>query len=132
MKRLLPFLLVVLFACSSEEKKNPAVLKMDEFLSGQQQHFRFNGNVLVAENGKIIFRKSYGYAHFDTKRLLNDTTVFELASVSKQFTATAILLLYDEGKLKLTDSLRHFFPQLPYSNITIQHMLTNCFQQRFD
>lgn len=125
MKRLLPFVLVVLFACTSEEKRNPSVLLMDEFLSGQQKYFRFNGNVLVAENGKIIFQKSYGYAHFDTKRLLNDTTVFELASVSKQFTATAILLLHDMGKLKLTDSLRQFFPQLPYSNITLQHMLTH-------
>lgn len=124
MKKLLPFLFVVLFACNSEQK-NPAVVQMDEFLTGQQKHFRFNGNVLVAENGKIIFQKSYGDADFDTKRLLNDTSVFELASVSKQFTATAILLLYDAGKLKLTDSLRQFFPQLPYSNITLQHMLTH-------
>ena len=125
MKKLLPFLLAILFACNSEEKKNPSVVLMDEFLSGQQQHFRFNGNVLVAENGNIIFQKSYGYSNFDTQRLLNDTSVFELASVSKQFTASAILLLYDMGKLKLTDSLRQFFPQLPYSNITLQHMLTH-------
>jgi len=48
-----------------------------------------------------------------------------LASVSKQFTATGILLLKDKGKLKLTDSLRQYFPELPYSNITIWHMLTH-------
>ena len=99
--------------------------KLDEFLSGQAAHYNFNGNVLVAENGKIVFKKSYGFADFDTKRLLNDSSVFELASVSKQFTATGILLLKDKGKLKLTDSLRQYFPELPYSNITIWHMLTH-------
>ncbi len=80
---------------------------------------------MVAENGKIIFQKSYGYANFDTKQLLNDSSVFELASVSKQFTATAILLLKDKGKLKLTDSLRQYFPELPYSGISIYQMLTH-------
>jgi CubicO group peptidase (beta-lactamase class C family) len=125
MKKLLPLLLIVLFACNSKKKKDPSVMLMDEFLTGQQKYFRFNGNVLVAENGEVTFKKSYGYSNFDSNRLLNDSSVFELASVSKQFTATAILLLYDKGKLKLTDSLRHFFPQLPYSNITLTQMLTH-------
>lgn len=98
---------------------------MDEFLTGQQKFYHFNGNVLVAENGKIIFQKSYGYADFDSQRMLNDSSVFELASVSKQFTATAILILKDQGKLNLTDSLRRYFPELPYSNITLWHMLTH-------
>jgi CubicO group peptidase (beta-lactamase class C family) len=81
--------------------------------------------VLVAEKGKIVFQKSYGYANFEDKRLLNDSSVFELASVSKQFTATGILLLKDRGQLDLTDSLRKYFPELPYSGITIRHMLTH-------
>jgi len=99
--------------------------QLDEYLSAQSTHYRFNGNVLVAENGKIIFQKSYGFANFDTKRLLNDSSVFELGSVSKQFTATAILLLKDKGKLNLTDSLTHYFPELPYRGISIYQMLTH-------
>jgi CubicO group peptidase (beta-lactamase class C family) len=99
--------------------------QLDEYLSAQSTHYRFNGNVLVAENGKIVFQKSYGYANFDTKRMLNDSCVFELASVSKQFTATAILLLKDKGKLSLTDSLRQYFPELPYNGISIYQMLTH-------
>ena len=98
---------------------------MDDYLSAQAKHFRFNGNVLVAENGKVVFQKSYGYADFDSKRLLNDSSVFELASISKQFTATAILLLKDKNKLKLTDSLTQYFPELPYKGITLYHMLTH-------
>jgi CubicO group peptidase (beta-lactamase class C family) len=114
-----------LFSCKSKKQNNDTAVKLDAFLSGQANHYNFNGNVLVAENGEIVFQKSYGFADFDTKRLLNDSSVFELASVSKQFTATGILLLKDKGKLKLTDSLRQYFPELPYSNITIWHMLTH-------
>jgi CubicO group peptidase (beta-lactamase class C family) len=124
-RKLLPLLLIFPFACKQKETVNPAASKLDEFLTGQQKNFRFNGNVLVAENGQIVFQKSYGYADFDKQRMLNDSSVFELASVSKQFTATGILILKDQGKLNLTDSLRQYFPELPYSNITLWHMLTH-------
>lgn len=125
MKKIFPIVLLFLFACKQKEGTNAISKQLDEFLTGQQQHFRFNGNVLVAENGKIVFQKSYGYADFDSQRMLNDSSVFELASVSKQFTATGVLILTDKAKLKLTDSLRQYFPELPYSNITIWHMLTH-------
>lgn len=125
MKKLFPLLCIVLFACNQKEKANPAAQQMDEYLSALNKHYRFNGNVLVAENGKIVFQRSYGLVNFDTGRPLNDSSVFELASVSKQFTATGILLLKDKGKLQLTDSLSNYFPELPYPNITIWHMLTH-------
>ena len=125
MKKLFPLICIFLFACDQNKGSNEVLNRMDEYLSGMQKYFRFNGNVLVAENGNIILQKSYGYASFDDQRLLNDSSVFELASVSKQFTATGILLLKDRGRLHLTDSLRKYFPELPYSGITIWHMLTH-------
>ncbi|MBK9959259.1 MAG: serine hydrolase [Chitinophagaceae bacterium] len=125
MKVLLLLLTITLFSCKSKQENQNISNRLDEYLSGQAKYYRFNGNVLVAENGKIIFQKSYGYSDFDTKRLLNDSSVFELASVSKQFTATGILLLKDKGKLKLTDSLRQYFPEMPYANITLWHLLTH-------
>jgi CubicO group peptidase (beta-lactamase class C family) len=125
MKKWTPLFLIILFACNQKENTNPVTAQLDEFFSGQQKYYRFNGNVLVADKGEIIFQKSYGYANFDNQRLLNDSSVFELASVSKQFTATAILILKDKGKLNLSDSLRQYFPELPYSNITIWNMLTH-------
>lgn len=125
MRKLFPFLLILCFACNQPKKENPLTKQLDEFLTGQNKYFRFNGNVLVADKGEIIFQKSFGFADFDSQRMLNDSSVFELASVSKQFTATGILLLIDKEKLSLTDSLRKFFPELPYSNITIRHMLTH-------
>lgn len=125
MKRLFPVLFILLLGCDQEEKTNPAVHQLDEYLKGMQKHFRFNGNVLVAEKGNIVLQRSYGYANYDDQRSLNDSSVFELASVSKQFTATGILLLKDRGQLQLSDSLRKYFPELPYHGITIQHMLTH-------
>lgn len=117
--------LFVISGCQPKNENNNITKILDEYLAGQANHFRFNGNVLVADKGQIIFQKSYGYADFDTQRMLNDSSVFELASVSKQFTATAILLLKDMGKLQLTDSLRQYFPELPYSGVTLYHMLTH-------
>jgi CubicO group peptidase (beta-lactamase class C family) len=85
----------------------------------------FNGNVLIAKSGNIIYQKAFGYRNYDKKELLNNNSVFELASVSKQFTAMGILLLEEKGKLRLTDSLRQFFPELPYHGVTIQHLLAH-------
>ena len=125
MKKLFPLIGIFLLACDQNENSNAVLNRMNEYLSGMQKYFRFNGNVLVAEKGNIVLQRSYGYASFEDQRSLNDSSVFELASVSKQFTATGILLLKDRGSLKLTDSLRKYFPELPYSGITLWHMLTH-------
>jgi CubicO group peptidase (beta-lactamase class C family) len=85
----------------------------------------FNGCIAVLENGQPVYERCIGYADFNKKNLLNDSTFFELASVSKQFSAVAILLLEKQGKLKLTDTLRQYFPALPYRNITIEQLLTH-------
>ena len=120
------FVAFIWVACTgNKDNSNDVASRLHEYLTGQAKHYRFNANVLVADDGQVLLQKSYGYSNYDTKRLLNDSSVFELASVSKQFTATGILLLKEKGKLKLDDSLRHYFPGLPYSNISIYHMLTH-------
>lgn len=85
----------------------------------------FNGCIAVLENGQPIYERCIGYADFSKKNMLNDSSLFELASVSKQFTAIAILLLEEQGKLKLTDTLQQYFPELPYKSITIEQLLTH-------
>jgi CubicO group peptidase (beta-lactamase class C family) len=118
------FLLTFLMGCIPA-KKDDHNSTLEQYLSGQAQYFKFNGNVLVAKNGEVLLKKSFGLADYDDNIPLNDSTVFELASVSKQFTAMGILLLEEKGKLSLQDSLRKFFPELPYSGITLHHMLTH-------
>ncbi len=84
----------------------------------------FNGNVLIAEEGKVIFEKSYGYANEETKQKLNSESIFELASVSKQFTAMAILLLQKQGKLNFDDDMTKFLPEMShYEGITIRNLV---------
>ncbi|MBW6492280.1 MAG: beta-lactamase family protein [Lentimicrobium sp.] len=83
----------------------------------------FSGNVLVAIDGLNVFEKSLNYADPLRKTPLNSSNVFQLASVSKQFTAAAILLLKADGRLDLDDELVKFIPELPYKGITIRHLL---------
>ena len=86
---------------------------------------RFNGSMLVAHKGVIIFEKHKGYADFGQNTPITKNTTFQLASTSKPFTAMGILYLRKQGKLKLTDSVQRFFPAFPYHGVTIQNMLNH-------
>jgi len=121
MKKLFVLLLLPLAALS---QKNYSEL-IDNYMQANFTAADFNGNVLVAKSGKLIYQKAFGYRNYNTKTLLDNNSVFELASVSKQFTAMGILILKEKGKLALTDTLRKFFPDLPYSGVTIQNLLTH-------
>jgi CubicO group peptidase (beta-lactamase class C family) len=87
--------------------------------------YGFNGTVLCAENGEIVFSKAYGYANLKTKDSLSMESPFQLASVSKPITALAVLILKEEGKLGIDDSVSKYIPELPYPGITIRHLLTH-------
>src|SRR6266403_250612 len=87
----------------------------------------FMGSVLVAEDGKIIFSKSYGMADLEWSVPNSPTPRFNIASMTKQFTAASILLLEDRGKLKTDDLVKKYLPDAPASwdKITIYHLLTH-------
>jgi CubicO group peptidase (beta-lactamase class C family) len=125
MKNLLYLLPLLMLLSCGEKKQDERLATLDKYLQGQVQYYKFNGNVLVAEKGKVIYQKSFGWKDAATNEPLNDSSVFELASVSKQFTATAIMLLAQRKQLSLDDSLRKYFPELPYPNITLHQMLTH-------
>ena len=120
----LPILIIILLIVSCSKKVNMEN-ELSTLLTRQHDLYNFNGNVLIAENGKVVYRNSLGYANYYSKQKLNDSTIFELASITKQFTAMGILILIEKGRLNLSDSLRSFFPQLPYSGISIKHLLTH-------
>ncbi len=81
----------------------------------------------VARNGATIFAKGYGMADLETGTPITPLTILESGSVAKQFTATAVLLLAGEGKLRLDDDVRKYIPELPsYGRvITIRHLLSH-------
>jgi CubicO group peptidase (beta-lactamase class C family) len=84
-----------------------------------------NGNVLVAEHGTAIYKKSFGFADARSKRLSTAASRFQLASVTKVFTSTAVLQLRDRGKLRLDDPFAKYFPEFPYPEITVRQLLSH-------
>lgn len=98
--------------------------KLDSLFTVLYEDGRFNGNVLIAEKGEIIFQKSYGFANFNSKEKLNDSTVFDLASVSKEFTAVAMQLLQRQGKIDFEASIAQYIPELDYyKDVQVKHLI---------
>jgi CubicO group peptidase (beta-lactamase class C family) len=99
--------------------------KLDSLLKRIHKRHDFHGAVLVAKNKKIVYQNHIGTADFKKKTLLNKESVFQLASVSKQFTAAAIMLLQQRNQLKLTDTVNTYFPNFPYKAVTIKTLLNH-------
>lgn len=99
--------------------------KLDAYFSEIHRKRNFNGNVLIAKKGKIIYEGTFGWADYLHRDSLKIDSKFQLASVSKPMTGTAVLMLLEQGKLKLNQTVDHFFPEFPYKNITIQMLLSH-------
>ena len=99
--------------------------RIDNFMQELHRTRGFNGNVLVAKHGKIIYENAIGWADYLHRDSLKINSQFELASVTKTMTSTAILMLMERGKLSLDDNVKKFFPDFPYDGITIRLLLTH-------
>ncbi len=100
---------------------------IDDYIAAQLKRQNVPGlSLAVVKNGKVLKAKGYGLANLEWNIPATADTAYQLASVSKQFTATAIMLLVQDGKLRLSDSITTFFSELPaaWSNITVRHLLT--------
>lgn len=85
----------------------------------------FNGAVLVAHRGHVLYNKAFGINSLREKDSLTTQSVFELASVSKQFTAVAVLQLYEQGKLDIDADLTSWWPNFPHAGITPRLLLSH-------
>jgi CubicO group peptidase (beta-lactamase class C family) len=85
----------------------------------------FSGVMLVAKEGKPLCFLANGYRDYEKKSNLRKTDIFELASVSKQFTALIIMMLQERGKLGIDDPLNKWIKGLPFEGVSIRHMLTH-------
>lgn len=109
---LLFFIVTILNSTFSQERLD----QIDQLLQFCKENNMFNGNILIAEKGEIIYHKSIGMADFENGIPLTPNSSFCLGSISKQFTAFAIMLLQNQGKLNYADTVGELFPELP------QHM----------
>ena len=107
------------------ETERGARAMLDKYFMQRYRQENFNGIVLIAHNGKTIYEQTFGYSDLTTKDALTKNTPFELASISKTFTATAVLKLNEEGLLSLDEPVKLYFPDFPYEAVTIRHLLTH-------
>jgi CubicO group peptidase (beta-lactamase class C family) len=121
--KLQSFFLCLLWLCPVYLSAQPKPINAYfEELGQRQQH---NGNILVADNGRTVVNFSAGYADFRTKTPNTPASRFNLASISKVITATAVLQLRDKGKFNLDDALVQYLPGFPYKDVKIRHLLNH-------
>ncbi|MCP1385270.1 serine hydrolase [Runella salmonicolor] len=125
-KRFFSVLCVLLSIQLSYAQYSSSKLKtLDSTLTILHQRASFNGAVLVAENGKIVYKKALGIANLATQAPLKTTSSFNLASISKQFMAMMVMMLKEQGKLQFDDKVQKHLPDFPYEKISIRHLLTH-------
>ena len=122
----LPVLAIVL-ACPRVCNGQAPATRVQQLMKGYSDDGWFMGSVLVAQNGKVIFSKGYGWADAEWNIPNSPTTRFAIASITKEFTAASIFLLEERGKLKTNDLVKKYLPDAPASwdKITIYNLLTH-------
>ncbi|SDS15783.1 CubicO group peptidase, beta-lactamase class C family [Polaribacter sp. KT25b] len=101
--------------------------KIDKILTNQFKNNETGVSALVAKDGKVLYRKAFGKANLELDVDMTSDNVFEIGSITKQFTSVSILMLLEEGKLSLDDEITKFIPDYPTNGnkITIHHLLTH-------
>jgi CubicO group peptidase (beta-lactamase class C family) len=97
--------------------------RLSSFFESKLLNKGFNGGILIAKNGYILYEKYTGKTDLRKPDPLTDTTAIHIASTSKTFTAMAVLRLVQENKMSLYDTLEKFFPGFPYAGITVKMLL---------
>lgn len=125
----LPVACVLVFnavACCQTASEAQTADALAAYLKPFVETANFSGSVLVARKDRVIFRRSYGMANYELRVPNSPTTRFHVASVSKAFTAAAILQLQEQGRLNISDTLSHFLPDFPNGDrITLDNLLTH-------
>lgn len=99
--------------------------KLDTMFTRLNKTGAFNGSILVAKSGAILYQKSMGFCDKKNNCMLNDSSMFQLASVSKVITSTAVLMLKERDLIDLDKPFSFYFPDFPYEGVTVKQMLTH-------
>ena len=122
MLRRFAVVLALLSACFAQD-----TARMEQVAQSYVNNKQFMGSVLVAQNGKLLLNKGYGFANLEWNVPNSPESKFRLGSVTKQFTAACILMLEERGKLKIDDPVKKYMPDAPaaWDKVTIFHLLTH-------
>lgn len=117
------FIVALLIGCDAQERSEPS--PYEHYLTKTHARGQFNGVVLVYDSGRVVYEGAFGIGSTSPADSLTIDRVFRLGSVTKQFTAMAIMQLQEAGTLRYDQDLRDFIPELPYEGITIRHLLNH-------
>lgn len=124
MKHMKYILLIILQISIIHSGNTQDIQNIDSLFQKSFERGEFNGNVLISKNGEILFNKSYGLSNLETNEPLTDRSIFNLASITKQFTAACIILLARDEKINLDDDIKKYVPELSfYPTITIDNLI---------
>src|SRR5215470_17350228 len=102
--------------------------KINDYVSAQMRQLHIPGlSLAIVRDGRIIKAQGYGFANLELKAGATKETVYEIGSNTKQFTAAAIMMLVEDGKVHLEDPITNYFPEAPeaWRTITIRHLLSH-------
>lgn len=122
--RIVAFALILVF-CAVVPASGDEV---DSYIEVQMRNLHIPGlSLAVVRDGRIVKAKGYGLANIEANSAATPKTVYELGSIGKQFTAAAVMMLVEEGKLSLDDTLTKYFPDAPraWNRVTVRHLLTH-------
>lgn len=119
--------LTCLLILTSSGTSNNFTKEIDSYILKRNTPTKFSGDVLVARDGKIIFHNSYGMADYENDIPNSTETIFRIGSLTKPITAVAVLILQDQSRLNVGDSISKFIPKIPdnWKKVEIRHLLTH-------
>lgn len=106
-------------------KYKDVIFRLDTLFSKLYNSGQLNANVLVVKGNDVIYKKSFGYADIQKQIFLNDSSLFQLASVSKVITSIGILKLAESGRLDIDTKVDKILPDFPYKKMTVRHLLAH-------
>jgi CubicO group peptidase (beta-lactamase class C family) len=118
-------ILLLLILSSENTSAQNRIDIIEELLADLHKKRLFNGAIVIGQEGKILFSKGYGYANFQDAVLFTPYSTSDGGSNAKTLTATSILMLVEEGKLKLNDAVQRYLPNYPYPNTTVWNLITH-------
>ena len=118
---------LALISCSNRSVSNPTADKIDELFAKWNKPDSPGCSVGISRNGQLVYERGYGVANLELNAPITPESVFQAASISKQFTAMSIMLLVERGQLSLDDEVRKYLPEMPVYDtpLRIRHLLNH-------
>ncbi len=125
---ILSIILLLMGSCNSSSNINDLSVRLDSIMDKHYQQSSPGAAILIAKNGEIIYERYIGVANMETNSPITENTAFNIASISKQFTAVSALKLQEEGKINLNDSVKKYFPHFKsciWDKVKLKHLLSH-------